>query len=200
MGTRDQNRAEREALIIQATSAAIAEMGFSAVRVTDIAERAGMTAGHISYYFPVKSELLMLAIRATEAELIDEAATSIAGMTDSWQRLERLIELSVAREVHDPGWALWLEIWAESLDHPEIAAIHHELDGRWRELLSEVLEAGMVDGAFRRSPVADAAMLISTSLDGLSTQLTVGTPGFSPAELRRLATTLCSALLAPGTG
>jgi FAD/FMN-containing dehydrogenase len=142
----------------------------------------------------------MLAIRATEAELIDEAATSIAGMTDSWQRLERLIELSVAREVHDPDWALWLEIWAESLDHPEIAAIHHELDGRWRELLSQVLEAGMADGAFRRSPVADAAMLISTSLDGLSTQLTVGTPGFSPAELRRLATTLCSALLAPGTG
>lgn len=197
MGTRDQNRLDREKRVVEAASAAIADLGFSAVRVADIAERAGMTPGHLSYYFPSKSELLMLAIRASEEELIREASTAIAQHTDPWQRLECLTELSVAREIRDPGWALWVELWAEAMNNTEIAAVHHELDGQWRNLLSEVIEAGMASGAFRKSTLADTVMLISTGLDGLSIQLTVGAPGFSTERLRVLAKALCSALLSP---
>lgn len=200
MGTREQNRAEREKNLVAATSAAIAELGFSAVRVSDIAERAGMTPGHVSYYFPTKSELLMLAIRSSEAELLREASASIARLIDPWQRLEQLIELSVAREVRDPGWTLWLEVWAAAINNQDVAAGHHELDSRWRELLSDVVEAGMRSGAFRKSPLADTVMLISTAFDGLSVQLTVGTPGFTAARLRRLAGELCAALLTPEAG
>lgn len=197
MGTRDQNRVDREKRLIEATSAAIAELGFSAVRVSDIAERAGMTAGHVTYYFPTKSELLMLAIRSSEEELLSYASSEIARITDPWQRLTQLIELSVAREARDPGWALWFEVWAEAMKSPEVAAVHHELDNRWRELLSTVIESGMTSGAFRRAPLADTVMLISATLDGLSIQLTVGAPGFTVERLHRLAKELCSALLIP---
>lgn len=200
MGTRDQNRAEREERVIEAAAAAIAELGFSAVRVSDIAERAGMTAGHVTYYFPAKSELLMLAIRASEEELLNQANDSIASISDPWRRLEHLVELSVAREVRDPGWALWLEVWAEAMNSPSIATVHHELDARWRELLGTVLEYGMTEGSFRKSQLADTVMLISTALDGLSIQLTVGTPQFTPEQLLRLAKELCTALLAPTPG
>lgn len=197
MGSREQNRIEREKRVIAAASAAIDDLGFSAVRIADIAERAGMTAGHVTYYFPAKSELLMLAIRSSEEELIRQASSSIAELDDAWQRLDLLIDLSTAREVHDPGWALWFEVWAEAMDNPEIAAAHNELDEQWRKLLSEVIESGMDAGTFRKSPLADTVLLISTALDGLSIQLTVGAPGFSAERLRGLANELCSILLTP---
>lgn len=199
MGNRDRNRAEREQQVVAAASSAIAELGFSAVRVSDIAERAGMTTGHVSYYFPSKAELLMLAISTSESELLEAARKALGEIDDPWQQLEHLIDISVAQEPGDPGWVLWFEVWAEATSSQQISTIHNTLDQRWRDLLTRVLSEGMDKGSFKRSSESDTAMLISTALDGLSVQLAVGAPGFTPKRLKSLAMSLCQALLQPST-
>ena len=73
-----------------AAGQAIAERGLANVRMSDVAERAGMTVGHVSYYFPSKIELLMLAIRANEDEHWSAVEVSLARIRDPWRRFDKL--------------------------------------------------------------------------------------------------------------
>ena len=72
---------EREELIVEAATQAIVERGLANVRIADIAERAGMTPGHVTYYFPSKIDLLMRAISASEEALTIEGFTGGVGGT-----------------------------------------------------------------------------------------------------------------------
>ncbi|WP_031470113.1 TetR/AcrR family transcriptional regulator [Sciscionella sediminilitoris] len=195
MATREQNRAEREKRVIEAASAAIGELGLSAVRVSDIAERAGMTTGHVTYYFPSKSDLLMLAIRLSEEALIERAKATLAAIEDPWNRLDHLIGISVAKEHGDPGWLLWFQVWADAATNERVAEVHNELDARWRDVLREVLDYGRTKGTFRFTDLDETATLLSSALDGLSIQLTIGAPDMSAKRLDTLARSLASALL-----
>jgi AcrR family transcriptional regulator len=76
----------RRQLVVDAAAKAISELGLANVRVVDIAERAGMTTGHVTYYFPAKTDLLMLAIRRSEESLIAQAETELDGLDDAWWR------------------------------------------------------------------------------------------------------------------
>lgn len=106
MTTRRRTGMTREALIIRAAGQAIAERGLASVRVSDVAERAGMSPGHVTYYFPSKSVLLMRAIRQREEALALELAVELETIRDPWTRLERLIELSAAQGPGDQTCAL----------------------------------------------------------------------------------------------
>lgn len=165
---------QREERVLRAAAQAIAELGYRNVRVTDIAERADMTPGHVTYYFPSKNELLLLAIRRSEEQLADEARAGLAEIEDPWLRLRQLIALSAADGVQDEGWALWLQVWANGMVDDAVSVEHRQLDLRWFEILVEVIEYGRDRGAFHVDDVADAAEMISALIDGLSIQVTVG--------------------------
>ena len=198
MGKREQNRLERQERVVEAAVRAISELGYAEVRMSDIAERAAMTTGHVTYYFPSKTALLMLAIRQSEESLLVTAEAELAEISDPWDQLDRLIDLSIAREVGDSGWALWFHVWSEAVYDPDIAGIHHELDGRWRELLTQIITRGASAGRFRlgglRGP-EEASTILSSAMDGLSVQLSLGAPGVSAATVRELSMTLARRLL-----
>lgn len=193
-GPRSKGLARRE-LVVSAASQAIAELGFANVRVSDIAERAGMTSGHVTYYFPSKTELLMHAIRQSEASLVEQAEVELAGIDDPWERLIRLIELSASNGRGDAGWILWFHVWADAASDDAAAAVHNELDGRWRQILADVLAFGRERGAFRFDDLEIAAQLISATIDGLSVQLTVGARGLDRERTLELCLLACAALL-----
>ncbi|MFF8895642.1 TetR/AcrR family transcriptional regulator [Brevibacterium casei] len=195
MGAREENRERREQTLIDAAISAIAELGLSSVRVSDIAERAGMTTGHVSYYFPQKSELLRRAIETSERTLVDDAQAAMLELSDPVKKLDVLIDLSLADRQSDPGWLLWFQVWAEAALDPSIAESHHLLDGRWRELLRQVVAEGTAAGIFASDDVDADTAAIAAMLDGLSIQLTVGAPGYSADQIRRVATSAARTLL-----
>ncbi|PIJ55811.1 hypothetical protein BMH30_00215, partial [Leucobacter sp. OLES1] len=96
MGARETNRESRERALLEAAIESFAELGFSEVRLSDIAKRAGMTAGHLSYYFPSKSELLRRAIEMSEGRLIEDARAALERLERPEDRLRTLIDLSLA--------------------------------------------------------------------------------------------------------
>ena len=69
MTKRREKSKAREELVVDAAAQAIAERGFANVRVSDVADLAGMSPGHVTYYFPAKTDLLMRAIRQSEEAL-----------------------------------------------------------------------------------------------------------------------------------
>lgn len=164
----------REETVLAAAAQAIAELGFSNVRVADIAERANMTPGHITYYFPSKNDLLLLAIRRSEEQLVEQSREWLSTIADPWQRLRQLIRLSAADGFQDEGWSLWLQVWANGMADDTVSSEHRQLDERWFRILIEVIEYGSDQGAFNVADIQDAAEVVSALIDGLSIQVTVG--------------------------
>jgi AcrR family transcriptional regulator len=176
----------REDLVVGAASRAIAELGLANVRVADIAERAGMSPGHVTYYFPSKTDLLIRAIRRSEEALSTVVAEEVRRVRDPWKRLEKLIDLSAPSGPGDQGWVLWFEVWSNAAIDPDIALVHDELDGQWRAILSDAIRYGCERGAFETDDPDEAARLLSALIDGLSIQLTLGSPGLNRTDLLRL--------------
>lgn len=185
----------REALVVGAAAQAIAERGFANVRVSDVAERAGMSPGHVTYYFPSKGDLLMRAIRQSEESLAGQVAEALKRIPDPWKRLDQLLALSAANGRGDPGWILWLEVWSNAALDPGIARVHDELDRRWRGILIDVITFGCGQGAFHADDPDETARLLSAVIDGLSIQLTLGSAGMGRGDLLRLCHTAARALL-----
>ncbi|MCD2442522.1 TetR family transcriptional regulator [Agromyces sp. SYSU K20354] len=194
-GRRAKGKA-REELVMDAAAKAIAELGLANVRVSDIAERAGMTPGHVTYYFPSKTELLMLSIRQSEEALVEQVEAELDGIADPWTRLERLIDLSASNGRGDPGWILWFQVWSDAATDDTVAEVHNELDDRWRQILISVLEYGRERGDFAFDDLDVIAELISATIDGLSIQLTVGAPHLDRDRMLEMCARASAALLA----
>jgi AcrR family transcriptional regulator len=175
----------REELVVGAAAQAIAELGLSNVRLTDIAERAGMTQGHVTYYFPSKNDLLMRAIRLSEESLTAQVADEIGRVRDPWKRLDRLITLSAADGPGDPGWVLWFQVWLTAANDVDVARVHDELDARWRAILVDVIRYGCERGAFTAADPEAVAQVLSATIDGLSIQLTLGSSTLNRTQLLR---------------
>lgn len=165
---------EREELVLEAAGRAISELGFANVRMSDVAERANMTTGHVTYYFPSKTDLLLLAISRSEESLLRESRAEMISIDDPVERLRWLIARAASDGFQDSGWNLWLQVWAYGMSDNEVAQEHRKIDQRWFELLLEVIEYGCSRGVFETDAPSDAAESISAMIDGLSIQLTVG--------------------------
>ena len=187
----------REELVVGAAALAIAERGLANVRVSDIAKRAGMSPGHVTYYFPSKSELLMRAIRRSEESFAVQVAEEIKAIGDPWKRLERLIQVSASSGVGDPGWVLWFQVWSKAALDPEVARVHDELDARWRAMLADVIWYGCDRGAFEVEDPKETALVLSALIDGLSIQLTLGSAGLDREGLLQVCQAAAQAHLRP---
>ena len=196
---REKGRAREEA-VLRAATQAIADLGLANVRVSDIAERAGIGPGHLTYYFPAKDDLLMQAIRWSEQRFHDRVDTEISGITDPWERLLRLIDLAAADGPGDPFWALWFEVWANARTDPTVAEGGRELEAWWRSSLNDVLAYGLDRDAFRADAIEDAVISLGALVDGLSVQLALGQGDLTKLKLLELCGAAAHLLLDPTPG
>ncbi len=196
---RDRGRDRQEA-IVRAAAQVIAERGLAQVRVADVAERAGISTGHVTYYYPTKNALLMAAIRDSEEQLIAEVESSVLKVRDPWRRLDRLVELSASSGRSDQGWVLWFQVWHEASLDPEVAEVQDDLDSRWRAILADVLRYGSERGAFAMDDPVAMARVLSSLVDGLSIQATLGAPGVGRRDVLALFRDTARTLLTPYAG
>jgi len=187
----------RERLVVEAAAAEIAERGLANVRMSDIAARAGMSVGHLTYYFPTKTGLLTQAIQLSEESLHAEVAAVVSGVRDPWRRLDRLVELAASTGRGDPGWVLWFEVWANAGRDDELAKVQAGLDARWRATLTDVIRYGCDQGAFVTDDAEAVSTLLSSLIDGLSVHVTLGDQEVDVAVLRKLLTRAARAHLGP---
>lgn len=183
---------ERRALVLEAAAAALLERGFAETRIADIAERAGMSPGHVMYYFESKERILLEALRFKEETLFYSQVDDPAAGLDPWQRLERWIERSIPSGAADEQWALWLELWARAVHDPEIAATLEERDVRWTSTLRAIVDDGIRTGAFHPAEPEGFIARLSALITGWAVPITAG----SPSADRRIAVEDCVALAA----
>jgi len=167
-------KAQRREALVRAAIDVIGERGLSGTRVADIGERAGISPGHVLYYFEGKSEIFTLALRTIEDDLRADALAAFEQRASAAERWRWLIERSAPAGPGDPRLMLWLQAWEQAPRDPDVAVVLAELERGWLGLLSEVVEYGRGTGEFRLDDAADFAVRFAALMDGLTIQVVVG--------------------------
>ncbi len=174
-GTADQRREQ----MLRAALEVIAERGFADTRIADVAELAGASPALVIYYFKTKDQLLADAIRYSEDSWYADGQRRMAAIPTAAGKLEEIVAMSFLPEADtEPAgsWLLWLDFWALSARHPEVAGVRQKSDERWRETINSLVLAGQDAGEFRAGSAVDFADCFSALLDGLAIQIALADP------------------------
>jgi AcrR family transcriptional regulator len=174
-GTADQRREQ----MLRAALDVIAERGYAESRIADVAERAGTSPALVIYYFKTKDQLLTEAIRFSEDNWYEAGTRRMAEIPTAAGKLEEIVAMSCLSEADvepSSSWVLWLDLWAQSVRHPEVAGVRQKFDERWRDLICSLVLAGQEAGEFGPVDPVDFAVLFSALLDGLAVQIALADP------------------------
>jgi AcrR family transcriptional regulator len=173
--------------ILEAASTLIAERGYHAVRVADIAEACGTSTGTVHYHFAVKEDVLTEALKYYVERAFDRQSVQLREIDDARERLLHLFDMQLP--VSDPvrqEWSTWLQYWAEAMLRPELRPAHNEFYARWRETIVRIVQRGQRQGIFRQVDPAAVARHLTALTDGAAIQTLIGVDGMDVAQMRRL--------------
>jgi AcrR family transcriptional regulator len=173
--------------ILAAASKLIAERGYHAVRVADIAEAVGTSTGSVHYHFAAKEDVLSEALTYSVHRALERQAGTLREIDDARERLLRLFEmqLPVAGHVREE-WSTWLQYWAEALVRPELRPMHEELYARWRDAIVRIVRRGQRQGVFRDVDPEAVARHLTALTDGAAIQALLGSGAMDVDQMRRL--------------
>lgn len=165
----------RRQQLIDATLAAVNEVGMHDASIAQIARRAGVSNGIISHYFRDKNGLLEATMRYLLSHLGNSVQQRLAMLNDDspTARLRAIAQANFDEgQTNDPAMKTWLAFWATSMHHPGLYRLqqvnsrrlysnlcvefrrflpHHEA-----RLAAKGL-AGLIDGLWLRSALSHRA-------------------------------------------
>jgi AcrR family transcriptional regulator len=159
--------ADNRRAILNAARDLVAEGGFAAAQMTEVARKAGVATGTLYRYFPSKEELCRQVFREVSAREMNVLAGIAAGDGPAITRLEEVLRTFASRAVR--GRRLAYALLAEPVDVglAEERARFRRMHG---EIFAGILEDGVAAGAFpplnTRIAAACIAGAIPTALIG----------------------------------
>ncbi|WP_019547204.1 TetR/AcrR family transcriptional regulator [Streptomyces sulphureus] len=161
--------------IVRETVRLIAEHGFHAVRVADIAAACRTSTATIHYHFPGRAELLEAAVRWCMDEDTASRAAHLAEADDAADELHQLIALQTPRTAQQRRqWLVWMDLWAQAARSTAIGRLHVEYYRQWRTTVADVLRRGVEQGVLRDVDPEFSALRLTALIDGLANQVLAG--------------------------
>jgi AcrR family transcriptional regulator len=158
---------------MRAAISVIAEKGTAAVRMSDIAARAGMSTGHILYHFGKKDRLLLEVLAWSEADLGAQFQQAADGTASPTEKLDLFVRFYLPRHQGDERYALWTQVLAQ---HHDDAGRHllTELSDAWEDRLEVILREGRALGEFADVDLPEFVIRAVAMLNGLSGDVMFG--------------------------
>lgn len=155
----------KEARPSELTAAALAlfvEKGFSATRLEEVAQRAGVSKGTLYLYFDSKEALFKVAIQEGIIPAVGKAEAMAAQHAGSdFELLEKLLENWWARVGETQFAGIPKLIIAEARNFPEVAQFYDEkVIRRGQLLIGAALERGIASSEFRPMKVETAMEVV----------------------------------------
>lgn len=177
----------RREQILAAAARQIADRGFNAVRIADVAAECGTSRAAVHYYFPTKLALLNEALGWCATQLFGRVHQEIRATDDPEHQLRSLIEtqLPASAQVREE-WSVWIQFWAEVCHRPELREVHRAIYQQWLGLLTEVLTRLAGEGRIPSDDPQRAATRLSLLIDGGTAHLLTGVGDFDLDEFRAL--------------
>jgi AcrR family transcriptional regulator len=197
---RQKQAKDRHQEILEAAARVITDRGLAETRISDIADRCGVSPGLILYYFESKDRLLVEALTYANDQFYLRLSRELRRMTSARQQLERVVELSVPGLLPEyerlDEWALWVEIWVRALRDPDMAKEREELDRRWRQSIADIVRRGRSTGEFPEGQDADdLGLVIGALIDGLAIGVLMSDTASTPEKMQRMCMDVASKLI-----
>ncbi len=199
--TQAERTAETRRALLDATLEALVQVGFKGTTTTEVARRAGVSAGALQGHFPAKSELLAAAVEYALNRRVEEFELLMAGLDpamDKFERLDAAIDLLWSM-FSGATFTAWHELWVAARTDPDLAAAVIETDRQFAQGCDAIYDRLFPAGA----PAGRVApQLVLTLMNGLATAGSID--GYQPlatAEildaLKALVRPLLGAALSP---
>jgi AcrR family transcriptional regulator len=150
--------------MLRAALDVLVERGFPDTRIADVAERAEVSPALVIYYFKTKDRLLTEAMRYAEDLWYADGARRLSALPTAARRLEEIVAMTCLPQENDAAeesWAIWLDLWATAVRHPEVRRVREEFDEHWRETIRRIVRDGQAAGEFSEVDVEDFAVAFS---------------------------------------
>jgi len=165
-----QSAGARRLDILETACAVVIERGFAATRISDVANRLGVSSSLIHYHFDSKESLLAAAFEHYARKDVEEMIADIDAAPTHAERLVRLLENYVPEGSDDLEWKLWIDAWGEALRNPLMKRISQQLDEQSNALLEDIITDGVRQGAFECADPHVSSARITALIDGLAVQ------------------------------
>ena len=126
--SRTERREQTRQELVAAAEACFVSRGFHASSVEEVAERAGYTKGAVYSNFASKEDLFFAVYERRVEQVLTEVVPGLRQL-GAERAFDELAAGALQRRDRDDGWrAVFFELWAHVLRHPELrerfAAIH----------------------------------------------------------------------------
>jgi hypothetical protein len=184
----DQTSPERTQLL-DAAEFLIRQDGADGWTLSQLAERGGVGIDLVQAEFETEWEAFCGVVRRDEGRF--EAIVFAAHAESPGGRILALLEACVP----DFDWTFWIELWSLALRDERASALRLELDERFRDLIEKIVRDGVEAGEFLVSDTRKAAITISTLIDAMALQVTLGDTTVRPNYMLNACVTVCGTLL-----
>jgi AcrR family transcriptional regulator len=199
--TRQKQSKDRHREILEAAARVITDRGLAETRISDIAERCGVSPGLILYYFESKDRLLVEALTWANDNFYLTQSRELRRMQSAREQLDHLITMSVPGLLSDSDrldeWALWVEIWVRALRDPAMAKEREVLERRWRQSIADIVRHGRSTGEFPENGVDadELGLRIGAFIDGLAIEVLMNDTNVPPERMREACREVAATLI-----
>lgn len=184
--------AERREQILAAAREVVAERGYKAMRIADVARKSGASTGTVHYYFETKRDLMHAAFEWNFERSQERRAPLLDSTDDPRELLRAFVDSYLpADPVIVQSWHMWVELWGEALHDSDLQELNERVYGEWRRTMAAIIRDGQDTGRFvAGDPVVLANGLVAM-IDGLALQVLMGSRSMT---LQRMRATLAHAI------
>jgi AcrR family transcriptional regulator len=162
---------QRREALVKATYLEVAEKGYSAVTLQDIATRAGVSKGSTLYYFATKEELFLGALEWLVEGIHGRIHEAVARVAEPVGKIRAVLDTVFASAQESRQFFL---AYSDFVSIGTRNRRFHDLNARFYSGCCghdrEIVEAGIRAGAFRPVDLDDASSMIRALVDGLMLQ------------------------------
>jgi len=196
-----EGKARKRAAILRAAVQVIAEQGYFAARMADVAARAKVADGTLYLYFEGKEDLLVSILEDYGAAFMTRARADVDGLDDPKDRLARVIERHLVSFERDRALA---QVFQIELRHTRrfLRQVAKGKVAEYLQLLQEIIAEGIRRGTFRDDiPAEVAARIVFGSIDECVTAWVLAErPGRLAGQAAPLLAVLLQGLAPNGAG
>jgi len=177
----------RRAEIVEATIRCLARVGYSGLRMKEVARLAGVSQGILHYYFESKRAILLAALHKVLDDLNRRLTPVIDAAPDAPTQLAGVVRSFLAfADENREFWLVFVEFWGEMMHDRDFAQVNAELYRRLRRTLGAVVARGVRAGRFRKLDPEEAGSVVLALVDGISLQRTFDPKALTLARATRL--------------
>jgi AcrR family transcriptional regulator len=162
---------QRRSQIVEIAIQTIATQGFSQASLAEIAKKAGISKGVISYHFNGKEELVEEILRSLLRKPAEFVKERVSRAATAAEKLRAYVEANFDfMKENRVGYVALVDLWGQRDGAGARNSLNADAYEPSRHYLAHILEEGQRAGEMRALPVVPTASLIQGAIDGVMLQ------------------------------